>query len=73
MKISKTEKIWLLAVFFLYSAYNIPGLPCLGDAKGLLIHGALTIVPLWIVVYVGMRAVNKVYQLKDENTDDIEG
>ena len=64
MKITKAEKIWLFLTVLFYVLYNIPGIPAYLDAKGLLIHGALTVVPLWICGYVGLFKVLRKYRLK---------
>lgn len=64
MKITKAEKIWLFLTVLFYGLYNIPGIPAYLDAKGLLIHGALTVIPLWICVYVGLVKVLRKYRLK---------
>ena len=64
MKITKAEKIWLFLTVLFYVLYNIPGIPAYLDARGLLIHGALTVVPLWICVYVGLFKVLRKYRLK---------
>ena len=64
MKITKTEKIWLFLTVLFYVLYNIPGIPAYLDAKGLLIHGALTVIPLWICVYVGLVKILRKYRLK---------
>ncbi len=59
MKISKMEKIWLFTVVLFFVLYNLPGVPAYGDSKGMLIHGVVTIIPLWIAVYIGMIVINK--------------
>ena len=64
MKITKAEKIWLFLTVLFYVLYNIPGIPAYLDAKGLLIHGALTVIPLWICVYVSLFKVLRKYRLK---------
>ncbi len=64
MKITKTEKIWLLVVTVFYLLYNLPYVPAYNDPNGMLIHGALTIIPIWVAVYVGMHKVYKIYKLK---------
>lgn len=64
MKITKAERIWLFLTVLFYVLYNIPGVPAYLDAKGLLIHGALTVIPLWICVYVGLFKVLRKYRLK---------
>ena len=68
MKITKTEKIWLAVVPLFYIAYNLPFVPAYHDAKGAVIHGILTLIPLWIAIYVGLVKVCRIYKLKDENT-----
>lgn len=71
MKITKTEKIWLAAVLIFYIAYNLPFVPAYGDAKGAIIHGVLTLIPLWVAIYVGLVKVCRIYKLKDtENAAD---
>jgi hypothetical protein len=46
-------------VILFFVLYNLPGVPHLGDPHATIIHGALTILPLWIVVYVGMIKLNR--------------
>jgi len=65
MKVTKTEKIWLLVVVALYALYNFPGLPAYGNSSGMFLHAALTVLPLWIAVYVGMSKVYKIYKLRN--------
>ncbi|UWG97875.1 hypothetical protein LPY66_03440 [Dehalobacter sp. DCM] len=60
----KTEKWWLILVVLFYVLYNIPGVPQYGDARGAIIHGALTIIPIWVIVYVGMYILNRQRKLK---------
>lgn len=64
MKITKTEKIWLLVVTAFYLLYNLPYVPAYGDSKAMFIHAGLTVIPIWIAVYVGLGKVYKVYKLK---------
>jgi len=66
MKLTRTEKIWLAVVTILYILYNIPGIPPYGEAIPTFIHGALTVIPLWIAVYIGLSRVYKIYQLNDD-------
>ncbi len=65
MKITKTEKIWLAAVFIFYICYNLPFVPPYGHAKATLIHAMITLVPLWISVYVGLVKVCRIYRIRD--------
>lgn len=78
----KTEKWWLILVVFFYLLYNLPGIPPYGDSIGALWHGALTLIPLWIIVYVGLFRLNSQRRLKagseitavmDDTASDKEG
>ena len=62
----KTEKWWFGLVVLFYALYNIPGLPAYGDSNATILHGALTIIPLWIISYGGMVLLNRQRQLKPE-------
>lgn len=64
MKLTKAEKIWLALTVLFFILYNLPGVPDYYDAKGLIIHALLTVVPLWICVYVGLFKVLRKYRLK---------
>jgi hypothetical protein len=67
----KTEKWWLGLVVLFFILYNLPGVPHYGDPHATILCGALTIVPLWIIVYVGMIILNRQRKLtgKVENKD----
>ncbi|MBR3867336.1 MAG: hypothetical protein IKM54_06055 [Butyricicoccus sp.] len=64
MKLTKTEKVWLFLTVLFYVLYNIPGIPGYYDVRGLIIHGLLTVLPLWVCVYVGLFKVLRKYRLK---------
>ena len=64
MKITKTEKIWLIATVLFYALYNLPGVPAYNQPIPTLIHAACTVLPIWIICYVGMGRVYKEYKLK---------
>lgn len=64
MKVTRTEKWWLLAVCLFFLLYNLPGLPGYQDAHGLIVHALLTVVPLWVCIYVGLFRVLRKYRLK---------
>lgn len=64
MKLTKTEVIWLALTVFFYVLYNLPGIPGYYDAHGLMIHALLTVLPLWICVYIGLVKVFRKYRLK---------
>lgn len=66
MKVTKTEWFWLIITVVLYVLYNIPGLPPLGDSRGMIIHALLTVLPLWIAGYVGMSRVYRLYRLREQ-------
>lgn len=71
MKITRAEKVWLGLVVLFYVLYNLPFVPPYGDAVGTIIHGIATIVPLWIIIYVGFFKINRMYRPKD--SFEIEG
>ena len=64
MKLTKTEIIWLVLTILFFVLYNLPGVPGYYDEKGLIIHALLTVLPLWICVYVGLFKVLRKYRLK---------
>ncbi|MCR6547036.1 hypothetical protein [Dehalobacterium formicoaceticum] len=61
----KTEKWWLISVVLFYVLYNFPGIPAYGDANGAFLHGALTLIPLWICIYAGLHLTTKQRKLVD--------
>lgn len=69
MKITKTEKIWLGTVLLFYVLYNLPFVPAYGHAKATLIHSAITLIPLWISIYVGLVKVCRIYRLRKPQTE----
>jgi len=75
MKMTKVEKVWFILVVLFYVLYNLPGVPPYYEAVPTMIHALLTVVPLWIIVYVGLARVYKTYKLKDdeENKEEQEG
>ncbi|MGB4504101.1 MAG: hypothetical protein WBI44_04320 [Syntrophaceticus sp.] len=68
----KTEKWWLALVVLFYVLYNLPGVPPYGNARAAIIHGALTIIPLWIVIYGGMFILHKQRRLKEFPNNDLQ-
>lgn len=70
MKITKTEKVWILLTVIFYVLYNLPGVPSYGDKVGTMLHAALTLIPLWVIVFLGTARVFKIYQLKENNKGD---
>ena len=71
MKLSKAEKYWLATSAAFFILYNLPGVPAFGDARGLLLHGLFTVVPLWIVTYLGMFAISRKRSLKKRKKEDV--
>ena len=65
MKLTKTEKIWLAVVIIFYVCYNLPFVPAYHHPKATLIHAAMTLVPLWIAIYVGLIKVCRIYKLRE--------
>ena len=43
-----------------------PRCPAYGEAIPTLIHALLTVVPIWIIVYVGLVRVYRIYKLRDD-------
>ena len=67
MKITKTEKIWLGAVILFYILYNLPFVPAYGHAKATILHAIITLIPLWVAIYVGLVKVCRIYRLRDDD------
>lgn len=67
MKITKFEKIWLSLTILFYVLYNLPGVPPYGESIPTILHGILTVVPIWILGYYGMHKVNQIYELKEDD------
>lgn len=66
MKISKTEWIWLIITAVLYIAYNLPGVPAYEQPIATIIHALVTVLPLWVLSYVFLPKVFKMYKIKDK-------
>ena len=69
MKITKTEGIWLIITTILYIAYNIPGVPPYNQPTATLIHAALTVVPIWVITYIFLPKVYRIYKLRNEKKE----
>lgn len=69
MKITKAEKIWLAVVIIFYVCYNLPFVPAYGNAHATIIHGLITLIPLWIAIYIGLFKVCKIYKIKDSEEE----
>lgn len=68
-KLRRTEIIWLVAVTVFYLLYNLPGVPRYGDAPGMMLHAVLTIIPVWVAVYIGLIRVNRLEALRDDQSE----
>lgn len=69
MKITKTEKIWLAVVLIFFLLYNLPFVPPYGNAAATILHAIVTVIPLWIAIYVGFVKVCRIYKLKESDYD----
>lgn len=69
MKLTKTEKIWLLAVIIFYICYNLPFVPAYHHPRATLIHGVITLIPLWISIYIGLIKICRIYKLRDNKKE----
>ena len=52
------------------SAYNIPGVPPYNQPTATLIHAALTVVPIWVITYIFLPKVYRIYKLRNEKKED---
>ena len=66
MKLKKCEIVWLILSVIFYVCFNLPGVPPYGDKVGTMIHAACTVVPLWVISYIGMAAVFRNYPLNSD-------
>ena len=75
MKITKRELIWLILVVALFVAYNLPGVPEYLNPEGTILHGCLTLIPLWAVALIGKKMVYDIYEVNEEaeNEDNHSG
>ena len=70
MKVTKTEKIWLIITAVLYIAYNLPGVPAYHLPVPTLIHAAVTVLPFWVITYIFMPKVYGLYKIRDEKNKE---
>ena len=59
MKIGRTEKCWLAAVFFFWVFYNFPGFPAYGNETACIVHG--------LISFIGLIAPHMVRQVTGNN------
>lgn len=71
MKIGRTEKCWLAAVFFFWVFYNFPGFPAYGNETACIVHGLISFIGTVLSVYIGCKLTEKEYPLiEDEEQDE---
>jgi amino acid permease len=68
----KTEKWWLGLIVLFYVLYNLPGVPKYGDPHAAILHGVLTVLPIWIVCYAGLIILNKQRRLKEVDAETLQ-
>lgn len=71
MTFTKTEIRWLIAVVVFYVLYNLPFVPSYESPIGTLVHALLTLIPLWISVYVGLIKVSRSYDSMDNKNESM--
>lgn len=67
MKITKVEWVWLIVTVVLYAVYNLPGVPAYEQPIPTLIHAACTVLPLWVITYIFLPKVYRVYKLREDD------
>lgn len=67
MKFTKTEKIWLAVVILFFVLYNLPFVPKYNHSVAAIVHALITLIPLWIAVYVGLVKVCRIYRLREDS------
>ena len=71
MKIGRTEKCWLAAVFFFWVFYNFPGFPAYGNETACIVHGLISFIGTVLSVYIGCKLTEKEYPLiEDEEQEE---
>lgn len=69
MTFTKTEIRWLFTVIVFYVLYNLPFVPFYESPVGTLVHALLTLIPLWISVYIGLIKVTRTYDSLDKKKE----
>ena len=71
MKIGRTEKCWLAAVFFFWVFYNLPGFTAYGNEKACIVQGLISFIGTVLSVYIGCKLTEKEYPLiEDEEQEE---
>lgn len=68
IKLRKTEIVWLVSVILFYVLYNLPFVPPYGNSTAAIVHGILTLIPLWISVYIGFFKICKIFKIKEDQS-----
>lgn len=68
-KLKKNEKIWLISVIIFFFLYNMPFFPAYHHSRATVIHMLLTVIPLWISVYIGLIRICRNQKLKKKQED----
>ena len=68
IKLRKTEIIWLISVILFFVFYNLPFVPPYGNPVAAIVHGILTLVPLWLSVYIGFFKICKLFKIKGDKS-----
>lgn len=70
MKLTKAEKIWIAVVVIFYFLYNLPFFPKYYMPKAAILHMIITVIPLWIAIYIGFFKICRGKEKKNSNTSD---
>ncbi len=70
MKLTKAEKIWLSVVVIFYILYNLPFFPKYYMPKAAIIHMLVTIIPLWVAIYIGFFKICRGKRKEEQNKED---
>lgn len=68
VKLRKVEIAWLISVILFFVLYNLPFVPPYGKPVAAIVHGILTIVPLWLSVYIGFFKICKLFKIKGDKS-----
>lgn len=67
---TKTEGIWLIITTTSTSPTTSPGVPPYNQPTATLIHAALTVLPIWVITYIFLPKVYRIYKLRNEKKED---
>ncbi len=72
MKLTKAEKIWIAAAVIFYFLYNLPFFPKYYMPKVAILHMIITVIPLWIAIYIGFFKICRNAKKNDSKKEDKE-